>query len=86
MMCGLAAGSSRQHTAVAMWNILGDIWPQDGTPEWNEVIQQPSVKLHLYGKTEARAGRKMGHINCLASDTSEARQLLGSIKLKLGSL
>jgi 5-(carboxyamino)imidazole ribonucleotide synthase len=85
MMCGLAAGSSRQHTPVAMWNILGDIWPQDGTPEWNEVIQQASAKLHLYGKTEARAGRKMGHINCLASDTSAARQLLTRIKLKLGS-
>ncbi len=84
-MCGLPAGSSRQHTAVAMWNLLGDIWPQDGVPRWDEVMQQGSVKLHLYGKTEARTGRKMGHINCLAADTSEARQLLAKIKHKLSS-
>ncbi|MCZ6470353.1 MAG: 5-(carboxyamino)imidazole ribonucleotide synthase [Gammaproteobacteria bacterium] len=83
MMCGLPAGSSRQHTAVAMWNLLGDIWPQDGVPRWDEVMQQGRVKLHLYGKTEARAGRKMGHINCLAGDTGEARQLLAKIKHKL---
>ncbi len=85
MMCGLPAGSSRQHSAVAMWNLLGDIWPQDGIPRWGEVMQQGRAKLHLYGKTEARAGRKMGHINCLAGDTGEARQLLAEIKRKLGS-
>ena len=85
MMCGLPAGSSRQHSAVAMWNLLGDIWPRDGIPRWDEVMQQGRAKLHLYGKTEARAGRKMGHINCLAGDTGEARQLLAEIKQKLGS-
>ena len=85
MMCGTPAGSSRLHTPVVMWNILGDIWPQDGTPEWGEVLRQGNVKLHLYGKTEARAGRKMGHINCLASDTTEARRQLDDIKKKLGA-
>jgi 5-(carboxyamino)imidazole ribonucleotide synthase len=86
MMCGIPAGSSRQHSAVVMWNILGDIWPQDGTPDWGEVLRQGNMKLHLYGKTEARAGRKMGHINCLASDTIEARKQLGEIKKKLGAV
>jgi 5-(carboxyamino)imidazole ribonucleotide synthase len=86
MMCGIPAGSSRQHGAVVMWNILGDIWPQDGTPDWGEVLRQGNIKLHLYGKTEARAGRKMGHINCLASDTIEARKQLGEIKKKLGAV
>jgi 5-(carboxyamino)imidazole ribonucleotide synthase len=85
MMCGMPAGSSRQHTAVVMWNILGDIWPQDGTPAWDEVLRLGNMKLHLYGKTEARAGRKMGHINCLARDTNEARQQLDDLKQKLGS-
>ena len=85
MMCGIPAGSSRQHTAVVMWNILGDIWPQDGTPAWDEVLRLGNMKLHLYGKTEARAGRKMGHINCLANDTIEARQQLDDLKKKLGS-
>jgi 5-(carboxyamino)imidazole ribonucleotide synthase len=85
MMCGIPAGSSRQHTAVVMWNILGDIWPQHGTPEWDQVLRLKNMKLHLYGKTEARVGRKMGHINCLASDTDEARQQLNELKIKLGS-
>ena len=85
MMCGLPAGSSRQHSAVVMWNILGDIWPQDGTPDWGEVLRQENLKLHLYGKTEARVGRKMGHINCLATDTVEARKQLDIIRGKLGS-
>jgi len=86
MMCGIPAGSSRQHSAVVMWNILGDLWPQDGTPNWGEVLGQGNMKLHLYGKSEARAGRKMGHINCLASDTTEARKQLDEIKKKLGSV
>jgi 5-(carboxyamino)imidazole ribonucleotide synthase len=83
MMCGLPAGSSRQHTAVVMWNILGDMWPQDGTPAWDEVLGRENMKLHLYGKTEARNGRKMGHINCLARDTHEARRQLDDIKKRL---
>jgi len=83
MMCGLPAGSTRQHTAVAMWNILGDIWPQDGIPEWSEILGQGDAKLHLYGKNEARAGRKMGHVNCLARNTKDARRLLAEIKQKL---
>ncbi len=86
MMCGIPAGSSRQHSAVVMWNILGDLWPRDGTPDWGEVLGQGNMKLHLYGKSEARAGRKMGHINCLASDTIEARKQLDEIKKKLGSV
>ncbi len=86
MMCGTPAGSSRLHMPVVMWNILGDIWPQDGIPEWGEVLRQGNMKLHLYGKTEARAGRKMGHINCLASDTTEARRQLDVIIKKLGAV
>ena len=85
MMCGIPAGSSRQHSAVVMWNILGDIWPQHGIPAWDQVLSLGNMKLHLYGKTEARNGRKMGHINCLASDTDEARQQLNDLKKKLAS-
>jgi len=83
MMCGIPSGSSRQYTPVVMWNVLGDIWPQGGTPAWGEVLCQQNMKLHLYGKTEARAGRKMGHINCLATNTREARQRLADLKIKL---
>ncbi len=80
MMCGLPAGSTRQHTAVAMWNLLGGIWPQEGIPKWDELLCLGDAKLHLYGKTEARVGRKMGHVNCLADNTKDARRLLAEIK------
>ncbi len=80
MICGLPAGNSNQHTPVAMWNILGDIWPQNGEPQWSDLLELRSTKLHLYGKKEARTGRKMGHVSCLGSDISTARQLMETVK------
>ena len=42
-----------------MVNLLGDLW-QGGEPEWEQVLRYPNVKLHLYGKLEARSGTKDG--------------------------
>jgi len=83
MICGLPAGNSRQHTPVAMWNILGDIWPDAGEPAWDSVTALKNAKLHLYGKKAARVGRKMGHINCLGGDNQTAMNLLLEIKQAL---
>ena len=83
MMCGLAAGDSVLHTPVAMWNVLGDIWPEPASPNWSDLLQHGKAKLHLYGKTEARVGRKMGHVNFLADSTTEALKLLDQAKQKL---
>ena len=80
MVCGLPAGSSDLHTPVAMWNLLGDIWPEDAEPEWAAVLENELAKLHLYGKTEARPGRKMGHINCLGETLDDAKALLGKVR------
>ena len=80
MVCGLPAGSCRLHTPVAMWNVLGDIWPEDGIPQWDAMLQLEQAKLHLYGKQEARLGRKMGHINCLGETLEEARSLLDRVR------
>ena len=80
MVCDLPAGSCRLHTPVAMWNVLGDIWPQDDTPPWDAVLQLERAKLHLYGKKEARAGRKMGHINCLGETLEAAVSLLDRVR------
>ena len=71
MVCDLPAGSTHLHSPVAMLNLLGDIWPSDGIPAWDEVLQQDLAKLHLYGKKEARPGRKMGHINCLGASRED---------------
>jgi 5-(carboxyamino)imidazole ribonucleotide synthase len=59
---------------VAMINLLGDLW-SEGEPRWEEILRRPGVRLHLYGKAEPRPGRKMGHLNCLASTADEALAL-----------
>lgn len=69
-ICGLPLGNSEQLADAAMANILGDLWC-DGTPDWQQLLAT-DVKLHLYGKADARPGRKMGHITALASSVNDA--------------
>jgi 5-(carboxyamino)imidazole ribonucleotide synthase len=75
-MTGMPLGDTRQHSPAAMLNLLGDIW-FDGdkarSPAWTEVAAMPAARLHLYGKEDARRGRKMGHINFTAATLEEAR-------------
>jgi 5-(carboxyamino)imidazole ribonucleotide synthase len=73
-MCGLPLGSTRQLSPAAMVNLLGDLW-QAGEPDWAALCAFPDVKLHLYGKAEARPGRKMGHVTALAGTTGAACRL-----------
>jgi 5-(carboxyamino)imidazole ribonucleotide synthase len=69
-VCGLPLGSTEYLRSAAMTNLLGDLW-QGGTPNWRAALALPGVKLHLYGKAQARPGRKMGHLTVLA-DTPKA--------------
>ncbi len=71
-VCGLPLGDPRLHRPAAMANLLGDVWPASGEPAWERLLAFPDVKLHLYGKTEARKGRKMGHLTALADTPEEA--------------
>jgi 5-(carboxyamino)imidazole ribonucleotide synthase len=80
MVCDLPAGSCHLHSPVAMLNLLGDIWPAGGIPAWDEVLNEDLAKLHLYGKKEARPGRKMGHINCLGASREDANSLLEKVR------
>jgi 5-(carboxyamino)imidazole ribonucleotide synthase len=75
-LAGLPLTQPRQHSAAVMLNLLGDLWLQDGverTPRWDEVLALPGTHLHLYGKLNARAGRKMGHLNITAATPQQAR-------------
>lgn len=81
-LCGLPLGSIAQTNPAVMVNLLGDIW-HNGDPDWNIVLQHASAKLHLYGKTEARPGRKMGHFTVLGSDTAAALNEALRIKKQL---
>jgi 5-(carboxyamino)imidazole ribonucleotide synthase len=69
-ICGRPLGSVALRSPVVMVNILGDTWA-DGEPKWAALQTNARAHLHLYGKAEARPGRKMGHFNVLA-DTAEA--------------
>jgi len=74
-ICGLPLGSPELIQPAAMANLLGDIW-QDGEPRWDAALAFPAVKLHLYGKSSPRPGRKMGHLTALAPTPAEARALV----------
>lgn len=69
-ICGLPLGEVTQHTPAAMANLLGDLW-DDAEPNWSALLAT-DVKLHLYGKAEARPGRKMGHITAFGDSISDA--------------
>lgn len=71
MVCELPFGDTRLHTPVVMMNLLGDLWGSS-QPLWDELLASPNSKLHLYGKHEARPGRKMGHFCTLNPDLNAA--------------
>ena len=72
-VCGLPLGSTEFYRPAAMANLLGDIW-SDGEPNWAAAIGEPNVKLHLYGKSKPRPGRKMGHLTAVGDTAQHARQ------------
>jgi 5-(carboxyamino)imidazole ribonucleotide synthase len=71
-ICGLPLGSPELLRPAAMANLLGDLWI-DGPPNWAAACRFPEVKLHLYGKTEPRPGRKMGHLTAFGRTVREAQ-------------
>jgi 5-(carboxyamino)imidazole ribonucleotide synthase len=76
-LAGLPLVAPRAHSAAVMLNLLGDLWfdssGREREPDWPQVLAQPGAHLHLYGKRQARRGRKMGHLTCTAPDVSDAR-------------
>jgi 5-(carboxyamino)imidazole ribonucleotide synthase len=72
-LAGLPLTPPRQHSPAIMLNLLGDLWPERGTPPWDAVLALPGTHLHLYGKLKASKGRKMGHLN-ITGATIEAVQ------------
>ncbi len=70
-VCGLPLGSTEILRPAAMANILGGLW-QHGEPAWSKALQTEGVHLHLYGKSEPRRDRKMGHLTAVGADAAEA--------------
>lgn len=82
ILCRLPQGSPAMLTPAVMVNLLGDLW-QSGEPDWRKVLTNPGAKIHLYGKREARPGRKMGHFTVLAETVEQALQQAEAIKASL---
>ncbi len=74
-VCGLPLGSTEMPRPAAMANLLGDVW-SGGEPDWEAALAVPEVKLHLYGKSEPRPGRKMGHLTATAATARQAGELV----------
>lgn len=71
ILARLPLGDTTMHSPVVMQNLLGDLW-QGGVPNWPALLAEPTATLHLYGKSEPRPGRKMGHYTCIAPTVDEA--------------
>src|SRR3546814_15833365 len=72
-----------------MLNLLGDLWlyasrGAEREPDWAGVLAVPGAKLHLYGKAQARRGRKLGHVNVLGATLVEARLRAQKVAQVLG--
>ena len=87
-LAGLPLVAPRLHSASVMLNLLGDLWfdaeGRERTPDWAGVLALPGAHLHLYGKTSARRGRKMGHLTLTAPDAARARTVALEAAQRLG--
>lgn len=81
-VCGLPLGSTEMPRPAAMANLLGDVWA-GGEPLWDAALALPEVKLHLYGKSEPRPGRKMGHLTATAASAQAAERLVREARSSL---
>ena len=86
-LAALPLPTPQQHSPAIMLNLLGDVWfekDQLRNPPWDRVLSMPGVHLHLYGKIEARIGRKMGHINITGTDIGSVREVAARVSALLG--
>jgi 5-(carboxyamino)imidazole ribonucleotide synthase len=74
-LAGLPLTQPRLHSPSIMLNLLGDLWGGNGeAPPWDRVLALPGAHLHLYGKHEAKPGRKMGHLTLTGASVAEVRE------------
>lgn len=81
-VCGLPLGSAHPHAPAAMANLLGDVW-RHGEPRWPAALADPRVKLHLYGKSAPRDGRKMGHLTATGRSVEDAETAVRQARQRL---
>jgi 5-(carboxyamino)imidazole ribonucleotide synthase len=83
-MARLPLVAPRLRAHAVMLNLLGDLWRDAASPDWRRVLSMPGAALHLYGKRDARPGRKMGHLTLTAPTMAEADALARHAAAQLG--
>ena len=83
VLCDLPLADPSLHTPAVMVNLLGDVW-RGGEPDWKAVLRHAEAHLHLYGKREVRAGRKMGHVTVCHASQERALAIAMEIRAALG--
>jgi len=86
VLAGLPLGDPSLHTPAVMLNLLGDVWRgphKESAPDWAAILEHPGAHLHLYGKREARPGRKMGHVTVCDPSLDRALAIVQDIKAAL---
>jgi 5-(carboxyamino)imidazole ribonucleotide synthase len=85
-VCNVPLGdTSMRCPAAAMANLLGDVWQQQTPPDWSRALRVNGVSLHLYGKSDAKPGRKMGHLTTTGQDRAEVRERILHARQQLRS-
>ncbi|WP_257982321.1 5-(carboxyamino)imidazole ribonucleotide synthase, partial [Aeromonas salmonicida] len=82
-LCDLPLPEKAEVRPAILLNLLGDLW-HGGTPDWAGVLALPGVHLHLYGKGEARPGRKMGHVTITGRDWPTVEDTSRHVRSLLG--
>ena len=83
VLCSLPLGDPSSHSLAVMVNLPGDIW-REREPRWEAVLRHAGAHLHLYGKREARPGRKMGHVTVCEGEMERALEVAMAIRRDLG--
>jgi 5-(carboxyamino)imidazole ribonucleotide synthase len=86
VLAGLPLGSAELHSSAVMVNLLGDVWTnsKQKKPDWDKAFNEPGLKMHLYGKHEARPGRKMGHFTVVDKNLDIAFEKAIKVRKLLG--
>ncbi|MGZ6076545.1 MAG: 5-(carboxyamino)imidazole ribonucleotide synthase [Myxococcaceae bacterium] len=82
-VCDLPLGSTELVRPAAIVNLLGELWVGDASPPFDRALEISGVRVHLYGKRQARPGRKMGHLSAIGATPDEALQKVQEARTRL---
>jgi len=84
-VCDLPLGDPTVLRPGAIFNLFGELW-ENGAPPFESALSKPGVRLHLYGKRGARAGRKMGHLSAVGSSPEDALDRVRAAAVAVGAV